>query len=68
MAPNTTPRTPDGIAARLRQVVANRHHAALMIAVEIGLALIGLPLALHLIVGAALEALVVSIELFWWLR
>lgn len=65
MARNPTPRTSGGIAGRLRHMIPNRRHAALTIAVEIALALTGVPLAVHLMLGAALEALV---ELLWWLR
>lgn len=68
MAPNATPPTCGGTAGRLRHMIANRRHAALTIAVEVGLALMGLPLAMHLLLGAALEVLVVIVELLWWLR
>lgn len=56
MAPNTTPRTPAGIAGRLSRVARTRR--VTLIVVEIGLAFVGLPLAVHLIIGVIVEGVV----------
>jgi len=45
-------------------MIPNRRHAALTIAVETGLALIGLPVGTHLLLVAALAALVELIGRF----